>query len=390
MLAALFVALFVPGIASAQTALWLSVTGPQSGSTYYVGDSFSLTITGAPYAAVTVATPGSTPYLYGYTDWSGTWAVNGYWPAQYAGCYTQTWAVAGVAAPTLSFCVQPLPSPTLSLSVNGPQSGSTYYVGDSFTLNVSGAPNAPVTVAGPGGTPYTFGYTDGNGNWSVSGSWSPANIGCFTQYWSVAGMPAPPLSFCVLAPPPSISGISPASAALATPVTITGANFGATQGTSTVTFNGTAATPTSWSATSIVVPVPAGATTGNVVVTVAGVASNGVVFTIPPPNILGFSLGQPVQCPASSCVASLSGPPLMGFVINGTNFGAAQGASTATFNGTALPVVANGWTATSITVQVPAAAVIGTNGNVKVTVGNQDSNQMPFAVTKALTCPQQP
>jgi Bacterial Ig domain/IPT/TIG domain len=63
-------------------------------------------------------------------------------------------------------------------------------------------------------------------------------------------------------------------------VTISGANFGATQGTSTVKFNGTTATPTSWSATSIVAPVPAGATTGNVVVTVGGVASNGASFTV--------------------------------------------------------------------------------------------------------------
>ena len=53
-------------------------------------------------------------------------------------------------------------------------------------------------------------------------------------------------------------------------MTIAGTNFGATQGTSTVTFNGTAGTPTSWSGTSIVVPVPSGATTGNVVVTVEG------------------------------------------------------------------------------------------------------------------------
>ena len=45
-------------------------------------------------------------------------------------------------------------------------------------------------------------------------------------------------------------------------------------------FNGTAGTPTSWSATSIVVPVPSGATTGNVVVTVGGVASNGVSFSV--------------------------------------------------------------------------------------------------------------
>jgi hypothetical protein len=65
-----------------------------------------------------------------------------------------------------------------------------------------------------------------------------------------------------------------------TSLTITGLNFGAAQGTSTVTFNGTAATPTSWSSTSIVVPVPTGVTTGNVVVTVNGQASNGVQFTV--------------------------------------------------------------------------------------------------------------
>jgi hypothetical protein len=65
-----------------------------------------------------------------------------------------------------------------------------------------------------------------------------------------------------------------------TSVTIAGINFGATQGTSTVTFNGAAATPTSWSATSIVALVPSAATSGNVVVTVGGVASNGVGFTV--------------------------------------------------------------------------------------------------------------
>jgi hypothetical protein len=63
-------------------------------------------------------------------------------------------------------------------------------------------------------------------------------------------------------------------------VTISGTGFGATQGGSTVKFNGTAATPTSWSATSIVAPVPTGAASGNVVVTVAGAASNGVSFTV--------------------------------------------------------------------------------------------------------------
>src|SRR5713226_6795049 len=80
--------------------------------------------------------------------------------------------------------------------------------------------------------------------------------------------------------PASIASVNPTSGSVGSSVTITGANFGATQGTSTVKFNGTAATPTSWSATSIVVPVPTGATTGNVVVTVGGVASNGVNFTV--------------------------------------------------------------------------------------------------------------
>ena len=81
-------------------------------------------------------------------------------------------------------------------------------------------------------------------------------------------------------PSPTISSLSVTSGTVGTSVTITGTNFGATQSTSTVTFNGVTASPTSWSATSIVVPVPTGATTGNVVVTVGGVNSNGASFTV--------------------------------------------------------------------------------------------------------------
>ena len=80
--------------------------------------------------------------------------------------------------------------------------------------------------------------------------------------------------------PPTITGLSPTSGQMATAVTIAGTGFGATKGTSTVTFNGVAATPTTWSATSIIVPVPPGATTGNVVVTVNGLASNPMLFTV--------------------------------------------------------------------------------------------------------------
>jgi hypothetical protein len=162
-------------------------------------------------------------------------------------------------------------------------------------------------------------------------------------------------------PPPSITNLSPTSGPVGTSVTITGTNFGATQGTSTVTFNGTAASPTSWGGTSIAVPVPSGATTGPVVVTVAGQASNGVNFTV---------------TPKIDSLSPNSGPVGTSVTISGSTFGATQGTSTVTFNGTAATPTS--WSATSIAVPVPAAA---TTGPVVVTVGGNASNGVTFTVT---------
>ena len=53
-------------------------------------------------------------------------------------------------------------------------------------------------------------------------------------------------------------------------MTITGTNFGATQGASTVAFNGVIGAPLLWSNTSITVKVPAGATTGLITVNAPG------------------------------------------------------------------------------------------------------------------------
>ena len=89
---------------------------------------------------------------------------------------------------------------------------------------------------------------------------------------------------------PVISRLNPASGGVGATVRITGSHFGATKGTSRVTFNGTAASTTRWSATSIaavvpVVPVvPAGARTGPVRVTVGGQASNEQDFTVSRPR----------------------------------------------------------------------------------------------------------
>ena len=86
--------------------------------------------------------------------------------------------------------------------------------------------------------------------------------------------------YTVPADAPTIVSLSPASGSLGTSVTILGSNFGATEGASTVGFNGITAPPTSWSDTAIVAPVPPEATSGDVVVTVGGVASNGLKFTV--------------------------------------------------------------------------------------------------------------
>jgi uncharacterized protein (TIGR03437 family) len=82
---------------------------------------------------------------------------------------------------------------------------------------------------------------------------------------------------------PTIKSVSPVSGYHGSAITITGTNFGATQGKSIVTFNGTPATSfVSWSDTVIKTGVPQGAPLGigKVVVTVDGIASNAVQFSV--------------------------------------------------------------------------------------------------------------
>jgi hypothetical protein len=84
---------------------------------------------------------------------------------------------------------------------------------------------------------------------------------------------------------PTITSLTPSSGAVGASIAIAGTNFGSTQGTSTVKFNGTTTTPTSWSASTIVAKVPSGATTGNVVVHTNGVDSNEAFTVLPTPGI---------------------------------------------------------------------------------------------------------
>jgi hypothetical protein len=239
------------------------------------------------------------------------------------------------------------------------------------SLSPTGAPvGTSVVISGSG-----FGPTQGNGtvkfntkvasptSWSDSTIVVPVPTGATTGNVVVnaSGVTSNGVSFSVL-PVPSINNLSPMSAAIGASVTVTGANFGATQSSSTITFNGVVGLPTSWANGKIVVPVPAGATSGNIAVTALGVESPGVNFTVaPPPNVSGISPG--------------TGPAGALTTIAGSGFGAEQGTSTVKFNGKVAASMS--WSDSSITVPVPANA---SSGNVIVHASGVDSNGVAFTV----------
>jgi YD repeat-containing protein len=121
---------------------------------------------------------------------------------------------------------------------------------------------------------------------------------------------------------PKINSISPAVGPAGTSVTVSGANFGGTQGASTITFNGVAASATSWSANTIVAPVPSGATTGPVVVTVNGALSNSQTFTV---GGVGSFTGTVSR--------TADGAPLAGAQVKAIQAGVVKGATTSGSNG---------------------------------------------------------
>lgn len=94
----------------------------------------------------------------------------------------------------------PPPTPAVTLAVTGQQNGTAYKAGDSFVLTIA-APayaNQAVAVAQNGGTPFQFGYTDAQGNWTLAGSWGARDVGSYTQTWYVGAVAATPkLTFSV-------------------------------------------------------------------------------------------------------------------------------------------------------------------------------------------------
>jgi hypothetical protein len=326
----------------------ISILNPTSGP---VGAS--VTITGTNFGA----SQGTSTVTFNGTAASPTgWTASSIAVPVPAGATTGNVVVTvnGVASNGINFTVLPTPTITLLNPNSGPIATPVTVTGTNFGAS-QGA--STITFNGIAATPTS---------WSATSIAAPVPNGATTGnvIVTVNGVASIGVAFTVTSTAPSITNLNPLSGPVGAPVTITGVNFGASQGASTVTFNGTAAAPTSWSAASISVPVPTGATTGSVVVTVSGQPSNGISFTVtpPPPSITSLN-------PTSGVVGT-------SVIIAGANLGASQGTSSVTFNGAAGSP--NAWSATSITVPVPAGA---TTGNVVVTVGGQASNGQSFTVT---------
>ena len=162
--------------------------------------------------------------------------------------------------------------------------------------------------------------------------------------------------------PPVITSISPSTAPAGTSVTIAGTGFGASATTSIVSFNGTAATTSAWTATSIQATVPSVSPAGPVTVTMGGARSTGYPFTL--------------QVPVISSLEPTSGAPGTTVTLTGSGFETQQGASAVRVGGVvATPTL---WNDNRITFAVPALAASGT---VVVVVNSTPSAGVPFTVT---------
>jgi len=159
---------------------------------------------------------------------------------------------------------------------------------------------------------------------------------------------------------PKIYKLSAPSGYVGTSITVSGSEFGPEQKTSTLSFGGVPAATITWSRTKVVASVPQGATTGHVVVTVQGVASNAANFTVIP-QVLS--------------ITPSSGPPGTSIKVSGTGFGNSQGSNVLKI-GVAIASV-NSWSATTISAAVPRTAK---TAPVSITVNGVVGNGPSFSV----------
>ena len=287
----------VPNVAAAATAVAVTVLDQPSANKAFTVEApagpqiiqltpdhglpaTNVVITGSGFGA----TQGTSSVMFGattaaITSWSDT-GIACQVPTMAAGATTVVVTVGVLSSNNMPFTVDAL--------VGAPHIASL--------APTHGLPGASVVIAGS-----DFGATQGTSSVMFGAttaaitSWSASSIACqvpamasgaTTVVVTVGGLSSNAAAFTVDAPvtAPQIAGLIPDHGLPGASVIVGGSGFGATQGASSVMFGATTAAITSWSATSIACQVPtmaAGATT--VAVTVGGLSSNAVSFTVETP-----------------------------------------------------------------------------------------------------------
>jgi len=192
-------------------------------------------------------------------------------PGNYSLTVTGT-TTAGGGTDTQTASPAPVLTVVPSISSISPGSGTA---GTSVTITGTNFGSSPsVTFNGIAATPTAFSNT----SITVPVPTGP-QPGPGTLLVVANGVSSNSVAFSVV---PGITTINPTYGPVGAAVTITGTSFSNTPGT--LTFNGTAATVSTWSNATLNTTVPVGSTTGNVVVTAGGTSSSGTQFIVTSPQ----------------------------------------------------------------------------------------------------------
>ena len=194
--------------------------------------------------------------------------------------------------------VYPLSAGTTTITASaGSVGGSTVLNSTVFLTSITITPLYPTVLLNQTQQLVATGtYSDGStSNVTTSVTWSSSNSTIAAMSGSTPGLANPVAigtanitvtygsvsantSLTVEAATPAMSSVLPSSGPIGTMVSISGSDFGTTQGS--VTFNGTPAAILGWNNTSIIAQVPPSATTGPVQASVSGVLSNTNTFSV--------------------------------------------------------------------------------------------------------------
>jgi RHS repeat-associated protein len=176
-------------------------------------------------------------------------------------------------------------------------------------------------------------------------------------------------------PYPTVTSLSPSSGVAGGNVTISGSEFGSSQGSSAVYFNGVpAASIVGWGNGTITAVPPNNVTSGPVTVVEGGITSNSsVVFTVTGPAL--GSMSPPAAAPGAMVK------------ISGSNLQVSGATTQIFFNGVAAAIVPNGngipiISPTGFSAYVPTSA---TSGPLTIVIGGSTSNALNFTVEQTPT-----